>query len=172
MRRVPRIPATYAVIPLGNNRGVAVVDIQDFELVSQYPWHVHKKSHTNYARRTWYEDGRHGSQYMHQLITGYKETDHEDGDGLNNRRSNLRDATSAQNNANRSPRPGCSSKYKGVHWRRDGGKWCAKIKIAGRQQYLGRYAVEEDAARAYDAAAFELWGAYALLNRDHFPGQV
>ena len=108
-----------------------------------------------------------GNLYMHSLITGFAEVDHWDGDGLNNRRSNLREVTHAQNMGNARKQYGCSSQYKGVYW--GGKKWQAQIGVNHGTRYLGRFVNEEDAARAYDAAALEAWGEFARLN---FPGQV
>jgi hypothetical protein len=99
---------------------------------------------------------------MHNLITGWRFVDHVDHNGLNNRRSNLRAATKAQNAANERKRPGCSSQYKGVVWHRN--RWQARIEIGDEYRYLGRFVSEEEAARAYDAAAVTAWGQYANPN--------
>src|SRR5258706_4731790 len=99
-------------IPL--NRGlVAFVDLADWPLIADYKWTAVIRRHTAYAFS-------HGDQevYMHRLILQPPAglwTDHIDGDGLNNRRSNLRAATPSQNMANRRPNArGHSSKFKGV----------------------------------------------------------
>lgn len=152
---------------------VALVDDGDFELVSAYRWNVWVQT---------FPDGRINGPYvitpiyvkgvgtrttlkMHRLITGYAETDHINHDGLDNRRSNLRPATSAQNKANMRKRPGrWSSPYKGVFWNRQCGKWQAEIVTNRKPRYLGRFVNEVDAALAYDAAARELFGEFAYLN--------
>jgi hypothetical protein len=59
------------------------------------------------------------------------------------------------------PRGGIS-RYKGVSRNRE--KWQARIKVDGKQSHLGIFTDEEDAARAYDAAARELFGEFAYLN--------
>lgn len=142
----------------------ALVDDNYYELVSQYPWHVRSKGRTFYAKRKWRENGVQHTQGMHSLITGWPYVDHRDHNGLNNQWYNLREATQPQNSWNESKGPGTSSQYKGVTWRRDAGKWQAQIKVHYRNHYLGCFADEIDAARAYDAAAREAFGEFACLN--------
>ena len=63
---------------------------------------------------------------------------------------------------------GASSQYKGVSWNRRDGKWYARIQPARCVRYLGSFNDEKHAARAYDTAALEAWGADAWLNAEHF----
>ena len=96
---------------------------------------------------------------VYAIVTGTDpgeyEIDHIDGDRSNNEVLNLRKVSSADNHRNISSRGG-TSKYLGVSWDRPRGKWMARIQVNGRTHHLGRYDLEEDAARAYDAAAREL----------------
>lgn len=153
-------------IPL--TRGlVALVDNTDAELVSPYKWRA--KPHW----RTWYaichvlrSDGVRTTQRMHSLLTGYARTDHANGDGLDNRRLNLRPATNQENSRNKRKHIGGKySRFKGVSWWHD--RWCAKIASSGHQVHLGVFTDEIAAALAYDAAARGLFGEFAALN---FPG--
>lgn len=146
------------------NGMVAVVDDADVGLVSSYRWFAERRPNgLVYARAS--SPRRLGRPYMHRLILGPgagRHSDHVDGNGLNNRRSNLRPATVAQNIQNGRRHRDGSSRFKGVGRRRKGG-WMAQIGGA----YLGTFADEEDAARAYDRAARDRFGEFARLN---FPG--
>jgi hypothetical protein len=104
---------------------------------------------------------------MHRIIAAADDDtciDHINGDGLDNRRANLRPATRAQNAANRRPRAGGSSRFKGVHWSKADNRWVARIHSGGRDITLGRFLGEYDAARAYNRAAVRVYGEFAYLN--------
>lgn len=94
--------------------------------------------------------------------------DHANGDKSDNRISNLRVASRSQNNQNVRSARNSSSRFKGVTWDASRGKWIAGIKQNFKRHNLGRFATEEEAARAHDAAALQLYGPYAKLN---FPTQ-
>jgi hypothetical protein len=98
------------------------------------------------------------------LLPDAKEVDHEDHNGLNNRRLNLRPASHAQNVVNTKKGTGFASQYKGVCWDKRWAKWYARVQSNGRKVWLGRFSSEVSAARAYDVAALELHGPFALLN--------
>ncbi|QGJ87600.1 HNH endonuclease [Gordonia phage Faith5x5] len=143
---------------------VALVDESDRDLVSRYRWSALQTGKTVYAQRAIQRaDGRWTTQKMHQLITGYALTDHRNGNGLDNRRANLREATQAQNMCNRRPSTGASG-YKGVTWHARLNRWKGQITKAGRNHHLGYFQVAEDAARAYDDAARLMHGEFATLN--------
>jgi hypothetical protein len=94
--------------------------------------------------------------------------DHINGDPLDNRKSNLRVCTQAENLRNRRKRAKpTSSKFKGVsrHTISRQKPWLAKIKSDGKTIYLGTFETEEQAAEAYDRAALERFGTFAHLNR-------
>jgi hypothetical protein len=97
-------------------------------------------------------------------------TDHVDGDGLNNRRSNLREATNAQNKANQRKQTGTTSKYKGVYKHPACQRLQVQIKTNKREIPLGMFRIENgvEAAQTYDAAALIIHPNCARLN---FPGK-
>lgn len=150
------------VIPL--TRGLyAVIDLEDYALVSRFKWRAMKSKGSFYARA--YLPGNKALA-MHRLIAKTARgqwPDHRDGNTLNNRRSNLRIATRSQNNANRSGSG--KTPFKGVrrnpHSTANAKRvWLARV--AGI--YLGGYETSEEAARAYDTKARELYGEFACVN--------
>lgn len=155
-------------IPL--SRGLeAIVDDADFDRLSKYKWYASstKNKRACYALRHDRTDGDRVVQ-MHRdvlcLARGMY-VDHVDGNGLNNRRANLRPSTPSQNSRNRFAHRDGRSKYKGVSkTRRFEKSWRAQIWSGHRNISLGSFGSEVEAAKAYDAAARELYGEFARLN--------
>lgn len=87
--------------------------------------------------------------------------DHIDGNGLNNRISNLREAVHSENARNRGAQRNSKSGIKGVSWHVESGRWQAKIQHHGKGKNLGYYATPEEAREAYCKAAKELHGEFA-----------
>lgn len=149
---------------------VVSVDDEDVAMLSEYKWRPHmngSKSQTYAITTLPREPGaRHQKLVlMHNMITGQKGIDHIDRNGLNNQRSNLRPASARQQAHNQTKRRGCSSPFRGVSWNSREKMWRAQYTpTAGNQKLLGRFADELEAARAYDRAAKEAYGEYALLN--------
>jgi hypothetical protein len=111
-----------------------------------------------------WSNGRWSAARMHREIFGACDgqlVDHVDGDGLNNRRSNLRIATRAENNRNAAVRKDNTSGFKGVHWHKGDGRWQAQIRVAGKRIRLGAFDTPEAAHAAYCEAAARYHGAFA-----------
>jgi AP2 domain. len=159
-------------ILLTNNK-IALVDDGDFETLSRFKWTAYKKRSTWYAHRTVHASerellGGRKSISMHRFLLSHLPTkgieiDHKNRNGLDNQRENLRVATRSLNQMNCGPYKGNKSGYKGVSWRQKG-RVIAQIYINTRRVYLGRFDTPEQAARAYDAKAKELFGEFAYLN--------
>lgn len=147
----------------------AFLDWQDFDLVKRHNWCLtnNRGNATAYAQ-AWdsHDKATRRRVVMHRLIMCPPEgmfVDHIDGDGLNNRRSNLRIVTKQQNAFNQAKSLG-KSRFKGVSYETSSNMWRATICIDGVKKSLGRHAVEEDAAIAYDLAAVKWFGDHAKLN--------
>lgn len=155
-------------IPLSQGK-VAIIDDEDFDLVSGYNWCANKRGRSWYAITSIYSDGRRqGSLHMHRLILGLMDsrihTDHIDGNGLNNQRSNLRPCTHSENMRNRRMGVNNKSGYKGVFWDKNTENWRAQIRINGTKKDLGRFASPEAAYAAYCKASRELHGEFSRLE--------
>lgn len=100
---------------------------------------------------------------MHQLFIDASVIDHKDGNGLNNVRSNLRDASSGQNNFNVGITKRNKSGYKGVYGYR--GKYVACIRKSGKLIHGGSFVTAIDAAKKYNELAIEHHGEFAWLNK-------
>ena len=152
----------WGSIPLRSHRGVhavAVVDVEDFDRVLlRGPWHLDH----GYAAHVDWVDGKPVKTYMHRFVLGLQPgdpaVDHRDRDPLNNRKSNLRLATDAQNRQNVGSYRNSTSPYRGVSWCKQTGKWRATARYEGKQIHLGRFDTQEEAAKV--AAAF---------RREHMP---
>ena len=152
-------------VKLYRNRGVALVDNEDFEIVSRYKWSLQKNRGASYAQAKIKIRGKWGNILMHRMILKAKkgqEIDHQDGDGLNNQKTNLRFCTNSQNQMNKKGWGG--SKYKGVCWHKPSKKWGVYIKVNDKQIHLGLFDSEIDAAKAYDKAAIKYFEEFARTN--------
>lgn len=160
-------------IPLTKGQ-VAIVDDEDHERVSSLKWYAHKAYSKWYALHSVYRRGTTCEHLtMQNFVTGEVPAghyvDHINGDGLDNRKCNLRIANKSQNKANAkkqiwvSGKP-TTSKYKGVYWNKRISKWNASIKVNYKKIFIGHYHDEIKAALAYNKAAIENFGEFANLN--------
>lgn len=155
----------------GYGNRFAKISPEDAEKVLQYKWHAYRSKihpHVFYAKADCGEENGVRKQIkLHRLILPAPagcHIDHINGDGLDNRRQNLRIVTPQMNQANSRKRTEGTSRFKGVCWHSQGKKWRASIVINNRQIHLGLFTDEIEAARAYDKKALELFGEHACLN--------
>ena len=150
-------------IPLTQGR-FAIVDDADFDWLNQWKWQY---SHKGYAVRSFYKNGKMEYVEMHRSLNktpaGFQ-TDHRDGDRLNNQRFNLRTASASQNAMNRKPRADAKSKFKGVSWSKQKSRWVSRIFFDKKSIHLGFFEEEKEAAIAYNEAAVNKYGNFARLN--------
>lgn len=141
----------------------ALVDEGDYDRLSQYRWRLHTDG---YAIRSVQRDGRWTTSSMHREIlpAAGLEVDHSNGNPLDNRRMNLRVATSGQNKANTRRSRRNTSGFKGVSWAKERNKWLARLTINSHRIHIGYFETAEAASKAYDAKAVEVFGPFARLN--------
>ncbi len=143
----------------------ALVDDCDFEWLNKWKWFYGNGGYA--ARNSPTVNGKRKAIYMHRVIMKTpegEETDHKDMNGINNQRGNLRTCTKSQNCMNRRRYKNSISKYKGVSWKKETGRWGASIKFNQKQLHIGYFTCEEKAGKAYDKLAKELFGEFAYLN--------
>jgi hypothetical protein len=154
-------------IPLNKNK-FAIVDDDDFERLNQFHWFAWKRPN----QEKWYavrsadiklmtSTDRKMERHIMTAPEGFL-IDHKNGDGLDNRKENLRIATYQQNSQNAKKHKITSSKYKGVSRFRNG--WVAKITHNGERIHIGVYSAELPAAIAYDRKAREFFGEFTQPN--------
>lgn len=146
---------------------VALVDDADYDRVSAHKWSATRaKTNVYGVRKLRTPAGGTTSQLLHRFIMGVTDpeihVDHEDHNGLNCQRHNLRKCVRGENDGNRRKTRG-SSQYKGVSWSKSKGRWRACITIE-RTVHLGYFTDEVQAALAYDAAARTRFGVFAKCN--------
>jgi len=144
----------------------ALIDDDDYEYIGKFKWHALRARTGFYAcRRNSKKDG-YDYIYMHRQILGALERnihiDHINGNGLDNRKENLRKCSTGQNSCNQRKHKG-QSRYKGVSPVKSK-KWRAVIYHKGQRFHLGYFDSEEEAARAYDQKALELFKEFAKIN--------
>jgi hypothetical protein len=152
-------------IPLTRGK-IALVDDEDYDELMKYKWFSIKGSTIyHYARRTSSENGQKKVS-MHRQIMGFPDCliDHINRDGLDNRRCNLRLCSQGENKRNCKKYTSNSSGFRGVSWHKHLHKWQARIQFNYITQRIGYFNNKEQAAKAYDERAKELFGAFAVLN--------
>lgn len=149
---------------------VALVDDADYEWLMQWKWSFAIGSHNSYGYAVRHNPERpHRLLYMHRVIMkpdDHLEIDHADHDGLNNQRTNLRACSRGQNASNVAVKKANRTGYRGVDIKKLRKKrpYSARIKTQGRLLHIGQYASALEAAIAYDKAAVQYFGEFAILN--------
>lgn len=144
----------------------ALIDDADFELVSQFKWSfTPSRTGKEYAKR---KDQNRKTVSLHRFLLGLTGpslvVDHINGDGLDNRRSNLRVCTQADNNKNMKFYSSNTSGYRGVHFNKRDQKFQANIRVDKKLRFLGYFNSAIEAAKAYNDAATMYFGEFANLN--------
>jgi len=138
------------------------IDIENYDLFKAFAW--------NYSRINKNLGYRKGIKifYIHRIILNAKPwdyVDHINGNRMDNRKINLRLCTNSQNNANKGKiKRVCASKFKGVHWHKGAGKWCAQIRKDNKNIYGGLFDLEIDAAKKANELIQEHHKDFGVIN--------
>lgn len=146
----------------------SIVDDEDYEIVNKFKWTLNKMGKREYGYRAFKLSGKRIVVPLHRFIVDCPIgliVDHINGNGLDNRRCNLRICTQSQNHMNqRTQTRKKTSIYKGVCWNKLIKKWASKIKINNKTINIGFFDSEKKASFAYDEKAKLLFGKFALTN--------
>jgi hypothetical protein len=172
-------PLMLIPLSLGGKHGdgkmkYALIDAADYPIVKRLKWYAAwSRTSKNFYSESSVRHRQPKSIQMSRLILGLESRDDRQADHvsrvtLDNRRSNLRVATSSQNQLNVGRRRHNVSGFKGVSWHQDRrhgtARWRAQVTANGRRRHLGHFRTAEEAAVAYDRAVLELHGAFAITN--------
>lgn len=164
--RPVRIEGDLAFVPL--TRGYeAIIDLTDVPLVAAKNWCAVVCRRSVYAQRGHVVAGKWTTIALHRAILGSDQSlhiDHINGDGLDNRRANLRFASPKENSWNQRLPVNNSSGFKGVSWYARARKWTAQIRVDGKHKCLGYFREAEAAHAAYCQAAEKYFGEYARFK--------
>ncbi len=153
-------PPAEIKLPCGR---IALIDVADLPLIEPYDLYSKKvKRSTIYVVIRCKSGAKPPCAHLHKLLTGWDETDHKNGDGLDCRRENLRECTHTQNVRNR--RKSYRVEFKGASFHKASGRWRAQIGVNGKKLWGGLHDTAEAAARAYDVLARQHFGEFARLN--------
>ena len=156
MGDVARVPLT---------RGhVAIIDAMDVPLVEGRDWSARETPRAVYAVGHEKVGDRFVLVQMHRVIMAAPSSrmvDHINGDGLDNRRANLRLATNSQNQHHRVSPSRATSGLIGATFHPHSGKWQARLRHEGGRILVGYFETAEEAHIAYLAKAAELRGEFA-----------
>ena len=152
-----------------NHGRTALVDDEDFAWLSKCKWYAWEKPNRNtaYALRAEGKKPNRHTISMHREIMNVLPgiyIDHIDGNGLNNQKKNLRLCASSENQMNSKLRRNSKSGLKGVSFKKEQGKWVAQIQAHKKRKHIGYFNTKEEAAKAYDETARELFGEFANTN--------
>lgn len=141
----------------GNEKARALIDLGDIEKVGKHRWYASTKGYVK----------SQDNLRLHRLVMDAPEgylVDHVNRIPLDNRKSNLRLCTPAENSRNVGVSQSNSTGFKGVYFEKLNNKYRARIKYNGKRVSLGCYENAVDAAIAYDKKAIELFGDFAYTN--------
>jgi hypothetical protein len=146
---------------------IVLIDDLDYNLIKDFKLSVAKRKYTFYVTVSFGKISKQKllHRYLLNLNNRNQMVDHVNGNGLDNRRENLRIFKNNQNTRNAGKhKTNSSSKYKGVSWCNTRNKWEANIKVNYKKKFLGYFESEIEAAKKYNIAAIKYFGEFARIN--------
>lgn len=154
-------------IPLTQGK-FALVDDEDYAKISKFKWYLHSGGYAATSGIGKVDGKVRRYIYMHRIVNQTfpgMDTDHINGNKLDNRKENLRSCNRSGNAKNVQLRKNSLSGFKGVHWHKGANKWRSQIQKDKIKFHIGFYEEIKDAARAYNEAALKYHGEFARLNK-------
>lgn len=136
-------------------------DLEDYNLIKDYCWHI---TNDGYVASNDFNNNYKIIKLHRLLFPNAKVVDHINHNKSDCRKTNLRECTHSENNMNRSLHSNNTSGVTGVSWYKQISKWCATIKINGKQKHLGAYVNFEDAKRARLQAEEKYYKEFSYSN--------
>lgn len=161
-----RIEGQIAYVTLTKGH-TAVIDAADADFVGIFNWWAQEMPHAVYAARTTPRGEGKKKIFLHRYLMRPPEgmdVDHIDGDGMNNRRSNLRVATRHENACNQKIRAANTSGFKGVSFEKFTGRWAASICSNNKYKRIGRFDTVDEAGAAYAEWSRSLHGRFGRIR--------
>lgn len=157
------------LIPISSGKAFAIIDECDFDEISKYKWRLHSGGYAIRNGKRYIKNGKKSRDtiYMHGLLNKTADglqTDHINGNRLDNRRENLRSVTPKQNQMNKKVSKHSLSGIKGIRKCRATGKWRVSMSVNGKYLALGRTPCLGKAIKIYNQNAIKHHGEYAKLN--------
>lgn len=149
------------------NGGIALVSDEDYPNISSHKWWgISVCGGHRYAERHIKVGGKWTTITMHREIMQTPkgmDTDHINGDSLDNRRTNLRICHRSQNALNRRVDRRNKTGYRNISKRLDG-KFVAQVKLDKKHHWIGAFDTALEAAKAYNDFVGAHFNAFARLN--------
>lgn len=144
----------------------SLIDVEDSHKLIGVNWCAFQNKAGNIY--TYRKDRKRKTGYfMHRIVMNVDDgfiVDHKNGNGLDNRKSNLRQCTYSQNIQNSRLKSANSSGYKGVYWNKYVGRWHASICSYGKRIHIDYFDTAEEAHQAYCIMAEKVHGEFAKFN--------
>ncbi len=156
-------------INLTNSTKKVLIDDADFKMVSSSKWFLFykkKNKRKQYVKSSKWFNGKQVTIHRHilGLTDPLIQVDHKNGNPLDNRRSNLRKCSIAENNRNKTSHTNATSKYLGVCYDKHRDKWAVCLMYNRKKVFRKRFNTENGAAMAYNREATKYFGEFANLN--------